>query len=369
MLKEGHFGTIEAVSLSTLILTTKVFYTSIRVLIKTTSTAAWYVTLFSCAVSIFLFLLVYQLLKRFPGKNLNEVFELVMGKYIGAFFSFIFCAYFIYYAGSNIREFLEMIKAYNLPYTPPSVIIFVFLLVVIAFAYVGIEGIARVAYVSSIVVVLGIAILLLLAYPFYVTDFLFPLGGYGIKEDLTEGFWRASAYSDVVFLAFFINTIHGTKAFKKVGMISLCLSGITISVSVLCNLMAFEYTQGGENLSPLFQLSRIIYFNRFFQRIESIFLFIWVISSLVAVSIAFYTAVSIFCKVCRIENHRPTLLPFSFFTFMVAILPENLSETLEVNIKFIRQYSIFIVYLIPILVLFVAVLLGKKGADPANEKG
>ncbi|HEX9062440.1 MAG TPA: GerAB/ArcD/ProY family transporter, partial [Clostridia bacterium] len=148
MIKEGNFGIFEAVCLTTLVLSTKNFYTSIRVLIKLTSTAAWYATLLSCTCSIVMFLFVYLLMKRFPGKDLPQVFEAVTGKVIGKILSLIFCAYFIYYCGSNLREFLEMIKAYNLPYTPPSLIILAFLLAVIVLTYTGIEGIARLSLLS-----------------------------------------------------------------------------------------------------------------------------------------------------------------------------------------------------------------------------
>ena len=368
MMKEGKFGTMEAVALTTIVLITKAFYTSIRVLVKATSTSAWFATLISCSVSILLFLLVYLLMKRFPNKELVEIFEIVTGKFIGKILALIFSAYFVYYAGSSLREFVEMIKAYVLPYTPPSAIIFVFLAVVVFFAYVGLEGIARMSYISLIIVIIGLTLILILPLPFYNVDNLFPLAGYSLQTTLFSGLLRASAYSDVIFLAFIINAIHGVKQFKKVGLTSLALSGAIISVTILCSILAFEYTQASENLSALFQLSRNIYFNRFFQRVESIFIFIWVVASIINVSLVFYMATSIFCKAFKIPNHRPSLLPLAFCTFTVTLLPESLSEVVEKNVLFLRQYSIFITYLIPLLVLLLALIRGKKGEKIKVEK-
>jgi len=367
-MKEGNFGITEAVALTTIVLITKAFYTSIRVLVEATSTSAWYATMISCGISILLFLLVYLLMKRFPNKELIEIFEIVTGKFIGKILALVFSAYFVYYAGSSLREFVEMIKAYVLPYTPPSAIIFVFLGVVVFFAYVGLEGIARMSYVSLIIILIGLALILVLPLPFYNVDNLFPLAGYSLQSTLYAGLIRTSAYSDVIFLAFFINAIHGVKQFKKVGLISLALSGAIISLTILCSLLAFEYVQASENLSTLFQLSRIIYFNRFFQRVDSIFIFIWVVASIMNVALVFYMAASIFCKTFKISNHRPSLLPFAFFTFTVTLLPESLSEVVERNVLFLRQYSIFITYLIPILVLLLALIRGKKGEKIKVEK-
>lgn len=367
MIREGKFGTFEAVCLFTMLLITKTFYTSIRVVIKTSGTAAWYATIISCLTSLILFLFLYLLMKRFPGRNLIEVFEDVMGKVIGKSLALIFVIYLIYYAGSNLREFLEMIKAYNLPYTQPSFILAAFLMPVIVMAYLGMDVIARVAYVSFFVVIVGLMLILVLGYPYYDINYIFPIGGYGIGSTLSTGVLRGSAYDEVVFMAVVINSLHGIKSFKKVGIISLVISGLVISISIFCELMAFEYTQGSENISDIFQLSRIIYYSRFFQRIESVFLFIWVISSIITVATAFYISLSAFCKAFKIVNHKPLIPPFTFLTFMVAILPQSLSEVVEINVKFVRQYSIFIIYGIPILVLFMSILFKKKGRKIKSE--
>lgn len=368
MIREGNLGSQEAISLASIMVTTRIFFTGILALLSKTSTASWYSTLVSAGVSIMLFLFVDLLMKRFPGKDLTAVFEIVTGRFFGKILALSFCAYFIFYSGTQIREFVEMIKAYVLPYTPPSAIIFTFLGTVVFACRFGLEGIARMAKLCFIVVLVSVAAILVLASPGYEPGNLFPIGGYGLDVSFYNGFLRASAYSDVIFLAFVINSIGGVKNFRKVGVISLIISGMVISIVCVCIIMAFEYTQATENLSSLYQLSRVIYFSRFFQRIESIFIFSWVVAAIITVAAGFYTAVSIFCKACRVPNHRPGLMPFAFLTFLVAITPESLSETMEINLVFIRQYSIFFVYSVPILVLLVALLTGKKGGRKKDEK-
>lgn len=368
MIKEGKFGTLEAISLSTLVLTSKIFYTSIRVIIKTTATAAWYTTLISCFISVFLFLLVSLLMRRFPSQNLVEIFDAVMGKFIGKILSLVFVAYFIVYCAADLREFVEMLKSYILPYTQPSIIIAVFLLVVLAYAYIGIEGIARMSYISFFIVIIGLFTIFLLPYKIYNFNNLAPLGGLGFQKTLGLGALRSSAYSEVIFLAFIINCLGGVKEFKKVGLISILLTGFIVCISIICSLLAFEYPQASENLSSLFQLSRVIYLGRFFQRVESIFIFIWVIASIITVSTGFYVAVSIFCKTFNITKYRPCLLPFFLITFTVTLLPKNLFEASEIYIKFVRQYSVFITYLIPIIVLFVSLIRGKEEEKSSYEK-
>lgn len=366
MSSEGNFGTYEAICLTTLLMINKIFYTSVSGIVEILGTAAWYGTIISCIVTLFFFYLLYLLMKRFPGHNITQIFEIVLGKFVGKIVTLSFCSYMVYFSASTLREFIEMIKVYNLPYTPPSFLIFTFLIVSSIIAYYGLEGIARISAIVFIPIILGMIIILLLNIHYYDLDYLKPFLGYGMKKTVVTGTLRSSAYDEIIILAIIINSI-GLKSFKKAGVLSIIITGITFTVNLICYLMAFSYTMGRENLSGLFQLSIIIYINRFIQRLESIFLFIWVVSSLIAVSIAFYIAISLYCKAFKISNHRPIILQFAFLTFMVALLPKNISEVIEINIKFLRQYSMLFVYTVPIIVLIFAIIFKKKG-DITNAK-
>ncbi|MCX7711177.1 MAG: spore germination protein [Clostridia bacterium] len=368
MMKEDNFGTKEAVSLATLAIITKVFYTSPFVIVNSLGTAAWYGTLVSCIVSLLVFLLLYQLMKRFPGDDLQAVFMKVLGKVLGRIVTVLFSVYLLYYAGMNLREFLEIIKAYILPYTPPSYIMITFLSVVALFAFLGLEVLARFSYLGLWIVLITMGLLLTFGSTYYNANYIKPYLGYGIDKTIIYGVLRSAAYQEFILLAFIMGSLQGLKNFKRAGIGSILLSGGVISISLLLYLMMFQYTVGSENLSGLFQISRSIYLSRFFQRVEAIFLFIWVISSVVTVAIAFYISISIYCKALNIGDHRPLILPFSFLTFLVAFFPKNLTETVEFHMLFIRQYSSFVVYGIPVLVLVLSLILGRKRVESRNEK-
>lgn len=365
---QGTFGTYEAVCLASIFLITKIFYMSISIIIGIKGTAAWYGTIISCTVSLILFSLISLLMKRFPNMDFAQIFEVVAGKFAGKVLILLFSVYFIFYAASSLREFIEMIKAYNLPYTPPSILIFGFIAVCAIIAYYGLEGVARVSGIFFIPVMIAVVLVLVMASPRYDLDYMKPYLGYGLKQTIKIGLLRSSDYDEIVILAFIINSIHGLKTFKKAGYISIILAGITFSLNILFNILAFTYSGGSENLSGLFELSRAIYFNRFVQRLESIFLFAWVISSLLSVSIAFFLSIDLYTKAFRIPCHKPLIFPFSFLLFMVALIPKSISEVIQINIHFIRQYSGFFVYLVPVLILIISAIFGKRGELPDDEK-
>lgn len=360
MSKGGKFSTYEGTLFMTIIIFSKILYTSPAVVVKQVGTACWYSTLISCATAIILFLLVCVLLNRFPGKNLEKIFEAVLGKVLGKICGLLFSLYILFYAASNLREFLDVIKVYNLPDTPPSAIMISFIAVSMLIAYKGIESIVRASSISFYFIIFGLIIILLMASPYYNFDYIKPYFGYGLKKSLYVGLLRSSAYEEVLTLAIVITSLHGVNDCKKIGVTSLILTGIIFSISFICYLAAYQYTMGSENLSGMFQLSRTIYYSRYVQRVESIFLFIWVIASLLTTSTAFYLSIRVYCQSFGIKDHRPLMLPFALLMYATSLQPKNVSELININLLFIRQYSCYLNFGLPILVLIVSLILRKK---------
>lgn len=363
MYKEGKFGLVELISITTLAIVSKIFYTSTAVIINQAGTSAWYTTLISCFLSIILFMLAYSLMKRFPGKSIVQVYEKVVGKIIGKSLGFIFSFYILFYGASNLREFVEMIKSYNYPDTDLSILMICYMIVIILIVYKGIENIGKISRITIYPIIIGLFIILIMSYPYYNFDYTKPLLGYGIGNTLRTAFFRSSAYQEVTVLFVLARCAHNVKDIKKAGIISILISGTIFVISVLCYLMAFSYSMGKEYLSGIFQLSKLIYYNRYFQRVESIFLFIWIISSVLTTALAFYASMSLYCDIFEISDHRPLLLPHAFFMYIISLLPENLIQLLYFNLKINREYGLFLAFGTPILILLIARISGKKGDE------
>lgn len=368
MNNQGHFGLLETIALTTLVIVSKIFYTSLAAMVKAVGTAAWYATLISCFSSIVFFLMICLLMKRFPGMNIVEIYEQVLGKIVGKVLGFLWPCYLLYYAATSSREFFEVIKAYVLSNTRESIIYISFIGVMALIAYVGLESIVRLSYITFLPIMVGLFLILIMAHPYYDPDLLKPYWGYGFGKTLTIGFLRSSAYQEVLTLIMIVKSIQGKDNSVKAGLISLVLSGMIFSISVLTYTMMFTYSMGGENLSGLFQMSRSIYYSRYLQRVETIFLFPWVVSSLITAGVALYLALYLYGNVFEINNYKPLILPFSFLIYMVAVIPKNVVEFTEIYLSFVREYSLGFAYGIPILVLLIALITGRRGEKPSAEE-
>ncbi|MDS1030311.1 endospore germination permease [Bacillota bacterium LX-D] len=360
MLKEGKVGVYDTICLLTIMISSKVLFSSARNVVEIAGGASWLLTTVSSLTALLGFLIYYQLIKRFPGLELNEILEIVFGTILGKILSFVLCLLFFYNSTLFIREFVEAIKIYEYPMTPPSFIMLFFILALIAALYHGLEGLTRTASFFFLYILAGIAMLLALGIYLYRLSNLYPLLGYGLGEIIFHGIERSSVYGDVLLLTIVLKSLQGQEHFKKIGVISILLSGLIIAICFLCYSLAFPYFVGLENTIPLLGLARTIAYGNFFQRFESIFIFVWSISAIIATGANLYAALSIYCKTLRISDFRTLLPPLCILLFAVAFLHADLSNVAYIYVSFFRFYGGIIYFGIPLLTLLVALMRGKK---------
>ena len=367
MIKEGKFGVYEAVCLVIIAICNKIFSTTPGYVTRTIGTTGWYMTLISCTTAIAFFALIYLLLKRFLGKNIVEIYDTSLGRVVGFVFSFLLMASFLLSVGIYAREFTEIMKTYALPATPPSVIIGTLIFTASVAVLLGLETIARVAKIALYPALLGYFLILVFSSEYFKLHNLFPILGYGLDKTVFTGILRASAYDEVTILAVFAGSLQGTAHIKKAGFTSLILSGFIISLGLLCFSLAFEYTSIQEITIVAYILTRGLKYGTFFQRMDPIFLLLWIITTTIYISILFYTTVSIYCKLFRLQDAKPVAIPMAVLAVSIAIIPKDFSSVLSVYVEGIRTYGNITFFIMPVIALIVAAIRKKKGESECAD--
>lgn len=361
MIKEGKFGVNEAVCLVTMAICNKIFSTTPAYVTRTIGNTGWYMTLISCAVALVFFTFIYLLLKRFPGRNIVEIYDASLGRVVGFIFSFLLMGSFLLSVGIYTREFTDILKIYSLPFTPLSVIIGTLLSVAAIAAFLGLETIARVAKLAFYPALIGYLLILIFSSSYFEPFKLLPIFGYGLDKTVITGVLRGSAYDEVIILAVFAGSLQGIEHIKKAGFISLLLSGFIISIGLLCFALVFEYTSIQEVTIVAYVMTRKIEYGVFFQRMDPIFLLQWIITTAVYISILFYTTVSIYCKLFRLQDARPVVIPMAVLAFSIAVFPKDITSVISVYVQGIRNYGNITFFVMPVIALIIAVIRDKKG--------
>jgi spore germination protein (amino acid permease) len=365
VIKEGKFGPQEAICLIIIAIIAKVFYTSPAIVSSIVGTAGWYMTLISVSVAAIGFTFIYLLLKRFPGKDIIEIFEITMGRLLGFIFSALLAILMISIAAIRIREFSDVLKVYILPLTPMTFILILFIGAVATLNILGLETIARLSKLIAYATMTGFLIVIILGQQNYNFNYIFPLLGNGMGKTILHGVIRSSVYGEVIALAIFAPSLQGIKYIKKAGYTSLALSGLFTSTALLAFILTFPYYVAMEITSPMYEMATLIDYGRYLQRVDPIFLFIMTTTSIISASVVTYAFVSIYCKMFRMQDSKPVILGASIFSFAIALSQKNISVLTFESVQGLRNYS-GIIFFIPPIISLIAAMLRKKG-ETKNE--
>ena len=354
MIKDGKFGVYEAVWLLTITITAKVFFSSPSLVAVVAGTAGWYMTLVSVGGAFIALVLLCALLKRFPGKNLLDIYEAVLGKPIGVFFSLLLFAILFVTAMANLREFIDVLKVYVLPASPPSYLLILFISVASVLAFLGLETLARFSKLIAYILLAGFVIVLILAIPLYESHRLFPILGHGLWDTISHGLRRSSAYGEIIIIGIMVNSLHGAKHAKRAAYTGLALSGLIISSALLAFSLVFPYYTGQEITAPIYLMASLIEYGKFIQRIEPVFFFIWNISTVISVAVLFHLSLVVYSHVFRLDDKRPLIIPYAIILFALCMLPMSITQVTGIMVQFLREYGWIFFYIPPAITLLAA---------------
>lgn len=365
MIKEGKFGPSEAMWLIIATSAAKVFFTSAATVAHLVGTTGWYMTLISALTALLGFAFIFLLLKRFPGKDLAEIFELSLGRFFGFIFAGILGLYLLFSSITNLSEFNEVIRVYVFPLSSNSYVVGLFVINVFILSHLGLEALARLAKLLAYPMLLGFISVLLLGIQNYNINYLFPIFGNGLGKTIKIGIIRCSAYGEVIILAIFAKSFQDLKDIKREGIISIALSAFLVSLSILLFALTFPYYTAREMTAPMLEMAALIDYGRTLQRVEPVFLFIWIISTQISITTLFYSFVWLFCKMFRIPDKKPIILSGSVLLFFAALMHRDIIAVILHYVEFIRKYGSIPFFLLPLITLLVAILRKKEGEQNA----
>lgn len=355
------FGRWEAATLLINMICTKVFLNLPRFAAETAGTASWILVIYISLLVFGLFFVISKLYRRFEGKDLLDIGEHIGGTFGRIVTGTVVLVFLITFTSVIMREFAEDMKVVAFSVSPVSFVTMFFLVSMVVGAYFGIEAIVRFHAIAIPVIATGYLIIIAAVLPF--TDFtnLLPILGNGAKSIFFDGILRISIYSEILLLFLIVPFIRTDKNLKKVGFTALGFSTFFLFLSVPVYIAAIPYPTAIENFIPIYQMARLINYGRFFQRLEPLFLVVWVTAALLYLTSGFYFIVYIFRKTFGLQYHKPLILPFAVIIFTLSLLPQNLVSAVELETSYLRNYSWIITFAATILLLVIARLVKRKG--------
>ena len=364
----NKIGNFEAIALILTIVINHTVLTLPKTIVSTTKSSSLINIVYVGIIAICISILICNLLKKFAGFDIIDVATFLGGNTLRNILGILFIVYFLFSAGSLLHNFCSCLQIAFYSLTNILFLILLFLIVVYITCNFGFNSIIKTNLLIVPIALLSIVFLFIANTKNFNLQRIFPILGDGFSATFVSGLSNLVAFSGIVFLYFLPPYLKESKKFKTIAVSSVIISLVYLLLSISTILFMFNFFTATEELMPLYSAARYIEFGNFFQRLDSVFLLIWIMSLACYVSILVIFSMSIMKKITNIKHYNSAIYPFLLIILGVSLLPSNASiATLFENV--IYKYAYFILVLgISLTVLILANLKHSKIPESSNLK-
>lgn len=348
-------GKIEAVCLMLIIVVNEMIINVPNMIILNTKTGSTLNMIFVSILAVVFTYTVCKLFKPFYGKDILDVAEYVGGKTLKIILGILCVLFFVFLSSINLRYFANSLKVIYFNTSPLVYILLFFLIPALYINKYGLRAISGVNLVFFPIIIASFIFLLISSYDTFTMVRIFPILGEGFSKTFLTGTSNIFSFTGLAFIYFLPALLKDSKDFKKVSVISIIISAICLLLSVVSLLMAFPaITKTDETLS-VYLLTRLVELGDFLERLDAMFIFIWIIAHISFLSLTFFYILKIFQKITRIEDSKTLTSSLGLIVLGSSMIFKDIAQ-----LKFIARYYLKYSCIILIFgICFGILILGK----------
>lgn len=340
-LKKGEFimsrpqiGTLEAIILILSVVVTHTILTLPSDILTSMQSASILNLIFVSVIAIIITYVIFRLFKNFPGLDIIDISELVGGKVLKNLIGTIFITYFLITSSMLLRNFCESIKIIYYPMTNIFFILAFFVIAVCMANRLEFSATLKTNMIILPIVLLSIIFLFFSNMNLFTPERIFPILGDGLYNTFLLGLGNLYSFGGIAFLYLLPPLLKEPDKFKKISLISIGVTALYLILTIATLLFMFSFFVTTNEITPLYNATRYIEFGTFFQRLESVFLLIWILAFACYLSIVSKFSMGIFKKLTKIETKKPLIDIFGLLILAISLIPRNyaMSQNFESNI-------------------------------------
>lgn len=363
----SKFNKMESIALILMITINHIILYLPKIIISDLQSSSAINIIYISLIALLIVFIITKLLKKFPYLDILDISKFLGGKFLKILLGIILLLYFIFINSMILRNFSENLKIIYFQKTPIALIVISFIIAIIATNSLGIRATVRANLLITPIVLFSLLFIYLANSEYFYVDRLFPLLGTGFTPTFLSGISNLFAFGGIIFIYLLPPYLEDSKEIKKISTISIIFSAIYLFFSVVSLLLMFPFFSSTEQVMPLYLLTRYIEFGRFFQRLDAIFLLIWILSVTSYLSIVTAFILEIFKKITNIQHTKPVIWLFCLILFDISLIPKNLIQIRFLSNSVYKYLVLSIVFLICPLILILANLKLKRQKKKAGD--
>lgn len=359
-MSNNKIGTIEAIML---ILTIVIAHTVLAMptdILSNYKSSSILNLIYVSIFAVFISYLIYRLFKNFPSMDIIDISETIGGKVFKNIIGFIFISYFIISSSIILRNFCESVQILYFHMTDIRFIIFLFVISLVIVNKINSNSAIKTNVIIVPIALFSVIFLFFTNITKFVPERIFPILGEGFFNTFVLGISNIACFGGIAYLYFLPPLLKDEKSFKKISIISILATSLYLIFTIATLLFIFTFFTDVSEISPLYTATRYIEFGTFFQRLESVFLLVWILVFACYLNIVCKFSINIFQKITKISNNRPLIDVFAILILAIAILPKNLAISQAFETKIYPKLVIGIVLILGLGILIFANIAKKK---------
>ncbi|MDF2876637.1 MAG: hypothetical protein K0R22_3320, partial [Sporomusa sp.] len=150
------------------------------------------------------------------------------------------------------------------------------------------------------------------------------------------------------------------RTIKRAALIGLGGSTLLKSLSIFVFTMVFGTKIALEKTIPFFEMARLVYLNRYVQRVESLFILLWVIAGIMSIAIDIYIAGYLITRIFNLTTVRPLIPSLALLVTGIAMIPPDIASVIRLDTIITLTLHNAGLYGIPLLLFTVTLFKGRK---------
>ncbi|MFB9759864.1 GerAB/ArcD/ProY family transporter [Ectobacillus funiculus] len=334
---------------------------------------AWLAILISTFIGIIIILLYTFLMEMNPGLTLVEWFPAQFGRWLGIPLAWLYPLLFLYCTGRIFSDLKALVPSTMLPGTPSWFVVIAMLIVIVYCLYSEIEVLARFTeYLLPILFFLFmIEIILLFSSGLVHFQNVQPILGHG-WENVWKVVWPTGitqTFGETLTLAMIWPTVKNMKKIRKTTIVATMLSGLTISVFSLMEVLVLGEDIVGRTMYPFYVLIRQVTMADFLENLDAMAALNMIITAYIKATVYLFAAVRSIQLLMKISNNHLLILLSAVITYFLGLtMSTNINEHNYVG-SYIFPLTIWVPLLLILpMLLLVVTLIRKKWSSPSNNQ-
>lgn len=305
-------------------------------------------------IDFIVLLIIIRLFKNFESADILDISEYLGGKALKNLISILCIALFFLVAFITLIDFSNVLHTIYFSNFPMVYILFFFIFGVLIANLIGLKGISRTICFIIPFAILSVIITFFTSFENLDIKDLTPFLGKSYKETFVIGLSNCFAMYILVIYYFLKPLLKDVKEFKKISVTSYLISFILLILTIIPMLTLFNTSSNSEPINSLFLLSRQIELGRFLQRVDALFIFLWIFAIFSYLSFIIFMINRIIKKIVPVSNEKMLSYSTCSILFGISLIPINISHIHFIEDTLYRFLIIGFAFVLGIIILVLA---------------